>query len=342
MKYLTLLLLLSAPGWNWLSRVRTYNEALTQARAAYARGDAAEAARAFGQAVAAGRPGTAPAPGLLLNLAHAQAQAGQEAAARGTYGRLLAGASVPAALGSVARQQLAVLAAGQGQYAQAVSLLRQALVLNSTNATARYNYEVLRGFLARQPAPTLPPPAPDSPAPGSKRPESDKNKSQSNEKKPATRPRPASQPGADRPGESDNDQRPGPADNAPQPRPDTNGQPDPARPDTEPGATANGFRPGAGPARPLPTGPAGGARRGLTPDAPGTPAAAGRGGRPGNEPATDADQQLQTQRERLRQLNLTPGQARQLLEALRAQENQYLQQQTRPAGRQPKPSEPTW
>ena len=68
-------------------------------------------------------------------------------AAHATYGRLLAGP--PAALGSVARQQLAVLAARQGQIAQALSLLRQALLLDPHNAGARFDFEVLSEYVAQ-------------------------------------------------------------------------------------------------------------------------------------------------------------------------------------------------
>jgi hypothetical protein len=151
MKLALLLLLLlgaGAPGWHWLLRVREHNAAQAQGQAAAQRGRPAEAVYFYQQAVAlAGRGG--PAPTLLLDLAQAQVRAGQTTAARVSYGQLLAPA-VPAAIGSTARQQLAVLLAQQGQAAQAVSLLRQALVLNPKNATARYNYELLSQYLAGQ------------------------------------------------------------------------------------------------------------------------------------------------------------------------------------------------
>lgn len=343
-KYLALLLLLSGPGWGWLSGVRERNAALAQAQAAYRRGDAAGAAANYQRALAAAGPSSRAAtdPRLLLNLAHALAQAGQATAARATYGQLLSAGQVPVALGSVARQQLAVLAAGQKQYAPALSLLRQALQLNPANAGARYDYEVLREFLARQPAaePTIPPPAgPANPRPRLPTPPSPANAAQP----PASAaPRSGARPGADRPGQANDAEQPGPPPTTSLPPPAAgNGRPNPMRPDPAPGARARGsFRPGAGPPRPLPTGPATGAERGLHADA--TSAAGAAGGLLGTETATAADQQLQTQRERLRQLNLTPAQAQQLLEALRAQEQQYLQQRPRPPGRRARPGEPTW
>ncbi len=337
------LLLLSAglPGWRWLLRVRAHNAAQTQAQAAAQRGQAAEAVYYYQQAVGlAGRSG--PSPALLLNLAQAQTQAGQAAAARTTYGRLL-GPAVPATIGSTARQQLAVLVAQQKQLAQAVSLSKQALLLNPANATARYNYELLSQYLAGQPesspTPSLKPPAP---APGSK--------------KKDTTPQPADQGAAPSPGEQAGTSRPGfaPTPEAPaqpqpapaSPSPSSSGQPDNQRPTPDAGSTApNSFRPGSGTERPLPTGTQPGRQRGLDngATATGRDAPTGRGQRLGTEEATSADLQLQTQRERLKALNLTPAQAQQLLDALRASEQQYLQQ--RPRARQgtpPPPGTPTW
>jgi len=344
--WLLTLLLLSAglPGWRWLLRVREHNAAQAQAQAAAQRGQAAEAVYYYQQAVAlAGRSG--PTPALLLNLGQAQLKAGQTAAARATYGRLLAPA-VPAAIGSTARQQLAVLLTQQKQVAQATSLLKQALLLNPANAAARYNYEVLSQYLAGQPdklpAPSLSPP----PTSVSKKADSKKDKA----------PQPADQGSAPSPGEQAGTSRPGTAptpDAPPHPGappatgfPQANGQPDTQRPTSNSGTSAQGgFQPGSGDERPLPTGTQPGRQRGLDtgPNATGRSAPAGRGQRLSTEEATNADLQLQTQRERLKAMNLTPAQAQQLLDALRASEQQYLQQ--RPRARQgtpPPPGTPTW
>jgi len=346
--WLLTLLMLSAglPGWHWLLRVREHNAAQSQAQAAARQGQALEAAYHYRQAVAlAGRRG--PTPALLLNLAQAQTSAGQSAAARATYSRLLA-LTVPAAIGSTARQQLAVLLAQQGQTAQAASLLKQALLLNPANATARYNYELLSQYLAGQPTAALPPPMPsqptEAPAPQPK-----------NQRK---APQPANQGSAPSPGEQAGTSRPGtaptpdanaaaPPQPAPaSPSPSPTGQPDQQRPTENTGNSAqNSFRPGSGDERPLPTGTQPGRQRGLdaSATATGRDAPAGRGQRLGTEQATDADLQLQTQRERLKAMNLSPAQAQQLLDALRASEQQYLQQ--RPRARQgtpPPPGTPTW
>lgn len=280
---------LAAPGWHWLLGIGQRNAAVVQAQAAERRRHWAGAAAAW-QAAAGSRPG----PEMLLNLAHAQLKAGQTAAARRSYGQLLAPAT-PAAAGSVARQQLALLAATQRSFVPALGLLREALRLDPANPVARRNYERLQTYLSTQNtdsfAPPPPPPAGPKPDPTEKQ---------------RPKPAPASQPTADPAGP--------PAPRRAAPRPD--------RPN----------RPGSGPLGPVPTSPAGGNQRGLNAEPSSGPAAPGaRNPRPGTDAATPADVQLQTQRQRLQALNMTPAQARQILETLRAQEQQYLQQVRRPA-----------
>jgi tetratricopeptide (TPR) repeat protein len=343
---LFLLFFLSAglPGWRWLTQVRTHNAAQAQAQAALAAGHPTEALYYYQQAAAlAGRRG--PTPALLLNLGQAQQRAGQLSAARATYAQLLAPA-VPAAIGSVARQQLAGLLAQQRQVAQAQALLRQALKLDPTNATARYNYELLSQYLAGQPAdnPALPADAPPPPAPASP-----KNARQAPEKQPQSEAAPstAEQAGTARPGLApDPAATPPPGGTRGAPQPGSAGQPNRQQPTSGAGNdAAGGFRPGAGERRPLPTGATAGQQRGLdaSAGASGLTPPAGPGRRPGTEAATDADLQLQTQRERLKAMNLTPTQAQQVLEALRESEQQYLQQRPRPRqGAAPAPGQPTW
>ncbi len=335
MKYALLLgvLLAGTPGWRLLTMVHDRNAAVADATAAYRRGEASLAALAFKNALAAG--GTRqPDPRLILNLAHAQARAGQPDAARATYGRLLTG-STPQ-FGSIARQQLAVLAAQRSELAQAASLLRQALLLDPANAGARYNYEVVSEYLARRPnrpqlGPSSPPPAAAKPKPNP-----DKNPSDNQQNGQKT--------GPDHQGQANQDQ-PAPSPTAPPARRDNPpGAPDPQRPSGGSGAAALGSRqPGAGPEQPLASGDTPGQQRGLDRSSatPGT-GQPGRSPRAGTEAATTADVQLQTQRERLEAMSLSPAQARQLLETLRAQEQQYLQQLARPAAQKPDPNRPTW
>jgi hypothetical protein len=333
MKYFVLLLLLlSGPGL--LTRVRDRNAAVANATAAYAQGDAQRAAQAFADALTAQNAKT-PDPRLMLNLGHAQVRAGQRQAAYQTYGRLLTGS--PAGLGSIARQQLAVLMAQRGEVAQALGLLRQALLLNPENKAARADYEMLTDYLAKHPnSPQIAAP------PKALAPEKSKH---SSEEKSADKNKPAEKAGTDRQGEINDDKSVPPAPTTPpERRPDANGQPDSQRPEASPGNAANGSRkPGNGTPQPVASGTATGTQRGLDQNSatPGT-SPNGRSNRPGTEAATPGDVQLQTQRKRLQAMSLSPAQARQLLETMRAQEQQYLQQIARPAGAKPDPNKPTW
>lgn len=329
---LLLLVLLSVPGLRLLTMVRDRNEAVADATAAYRHNEALVAAHYFAAALATASLRAAPDPRLVLNLGHAQARAGQAGPARATYGRLLAGS--PVRLGSVARQQLAVLAAARGELAQAATLLRQAIILDPTNVGARYNFEVVSDYLAQRPnRPQLLPPPPSTTSPPKTAP--DKNGAQPN--------KPVDKAGTDHQGEI-NDPKPVPdANTPPAPRYDATGQPDKRQPSAIPGATSGRRPPGAGPPQPIATGDTPGIQRGLDRNtAGGTTPHGARSNQPGSETATRADLSLQTQRERLQAMSMSLAQARQLLETLRAQEQQYLQQRTRPAVQKPDPNRPTW
>ena len=334
MKHGLLLLLLAAPFWGWLTQVRERNAAAREGQQAYARQEYELAAQRLAAAVAARAP-RQPTPNLLLARAHAELQAGRPGAARATYEQLLTG---PArVVGSVARQQLAVLSAERREVAQALSLLKQALLLDPANAVARYDYEVLSEYLQYAENDSPPPPPPG--AGGSSK---DQNKKKG-AKDPAQKNRPAEKPGPDRPGETS---RPNQSDSPPPPRP--RNQPNPAgRPaaNQPPPPPGNGGSrvPGTGAPQPVGSGPEAGRPRGL--DMSGTagrPAPAGTSARPGSEAAAPADLRLQTQRERLKAMNLSPAQARQVLDALQAREQQYFQQQARPPAQKPDPGKPTW
>ncbi len=337
MKYLVfLVLIVGAPTWQLLTWVHDRNTAVAEGTAAYARGEAGLAATSF-EAALASRPQRTPDPRLVLNLAHAQAQTGQLMAAQATYAQLLVAG--PKNLSSVARQQLAVQAAQQGEIAQALASLRQALLLDPGNRGARYNYEVLSEYLARRPnAPRITVPQPASAtAPPKPSPEKEKNGAEKNQ--------PAEKEGTTRKGEV-NEQKPAPPTptTPPERRADPAGQPGgPPPAGTSGQGSAGGRRPGAGTPQAVASGATPGTQRGLdrTGTAPGSPGN-GRNNGLGTEAATASDAQLQTQRERLKAMNLSPAQARQLLETLRAQEQQYLQQLTRPAQQKPDPSKPTW
>jgi tetratricopeptide (TPR) repeat protein len=321
-------LALTAASCQQLTKVRECNEAVAAGQVAYAQGDAGQAAQDFEAALAA-KARRIPDPRLVLNLAHAQARAGQSGAAQGTYARALT--SSPANIGSVARQQLAVLAARQGQVAQALNLLKQALILNPANTGARYDYEVLSDYLARQQAPDMPPPGGGSGA---------EQQPKNPDKKSEAAKSPSKRVGDDGAGELPQpNQPPGPPTKNSESKPNPTGEADPQRPTPTPGTTAKGGRnAGSGERQPVASGSVPGRQRGLDLNGRAGPAApTGIGRQPGSEAALPEDVRLQTQRERLRAMNLSPAQARQVLEALRAQEQQYLQQLARPATAKPDP-----
>ena len=331
MKYLLLLVLaLGGPAWELLTWAHSRNKAVAAGAAAYQRGDATRAATAFEAALAAkaGRPAD---PRLVLNLAHAQARAGQTAPAQTTYARLLVGS--PPALASVARQQLAVYVAQRGEIAKALTLLRQALLLDPKNSGARFDYEVLSDYLAQRPnGPRMPQPAP--PPPGPPKPSPQKNGTEQNQ--------PAEKAGTNRQG-AINDPSQAPLASPQERRANPTGPPNNQLPSGAPGSAAGNRAPGSGTPQTVASGELPGNERGLDRNAAAPTAGTNApSNRPGTDAATPADVRLQTQRERLEAMSLSPAQARQLLETLRAQEQQYLQQRTRPATLKPDPSKPTW
>ncbi len=311
--------------WGGLTRIHDRNAAVQRGATAYARQQYAAAAAAYQEAAL--RFG-ATDDAVWLNLAHATARAGQPTEARTYYGHLLTSPNLP--IRSVALQQLAALAAGRGEYAQAVTLLRQALLANPKNAGARYNYEVLREFLAarRPQAPAPPPPGSDG-------------SPETAQDGPRTQTRPKA--GPDTPGQRPDASQLQDPNSAPEQRADANGQRDPNQPSAQSGGSAKGgFRPGAGEQRSVARGSQPGTVRGLSDEETGPEAPGGTSRRGGTEAAAPDEANLQTQRARLQQMNLSPGQARQLLEALHTAEQQYLQQLPRKATKPTDKSKPGW
>ncbi|WP_303311210.1 tetratricopeptide repeat protein [Hymenobacter sp. BT730] len=330
MRVSLIFLLVLLGGWRSLTWVHDRNEAVHTGMQAYARREFGRAAQAFRQALAVEKT-SRPPEGILLNLAHTSTLAGQLPAARAYYSRLLN--SPTPTVRSVAHQQLAIIHAQRGEYAQAVRLLRLALVANPANAAARYNYEMVSRFLKRQPDPTIPPPAPDKSEAPKPKPSSEKK---SDEQQPSQQPKP--KPGQDRPGEANDADQPENPNQPPQPRLNAQGQPNAQQPGNPAGNSAKGgMKPGAGPEKEMAQGQQPGNTRGLSnATEPGTNAGAGT-----ENAAADATQ-LQTQRARLQQMQLSPAQARQILDALRASEQQYIQQLPRKAPPTESSSKPAW
>jgi tetratricopeptide (TPR) repeat protein len=313
-------------GWGGLTRVHNRNEAVQQAAAQYAHGNFAAAANLYQQAV---EVYGGHQEELLLNLAQSCARAGRVAEAQAFYGRLLT--SHTRTVRGKAQQQLAVLRAQQGEYAQAVGLLRQALLTNPRNAVARYNYEVLSNYLARNGnSPHIPQPASSQRSKQEQQPLDASN----------SQPQAGAQAGNQQQGQLNDLTQPDDPRNPQQTKQDPNGQRDPTQRSAADGSAAQGgFQPGVGTRRNVASGTEPGTTRGLDTDAEGS--ASGRH-RAGTDPATLNEAQLQTQRARLQQMNLSTGQAKQLLEAMNTAEQQYLQQIPHKAASKPAAGQPTW
>lgn len=330
MKNALLFILLMIGGWGGFTRIRDRNAAVQEGATAYAHQNFAGAARAYQRAVE--ELGTTN-EAAILNLAHASTRIGREAAATSYYSRLIT--SKTPAIRSVAQQQLAVLAVQRGEFAQAVTLLRQSLLADATNAEARYNYEVLRDYLARRPdTPRIPEPSPGNAS-------NPKAEQAAPPKEAAKQPR--TQAGNDRKGQLDEpDLSPDPR-NTPQDQANKSGQSNKNRPGASPGNTArDGFQPGTDAERNVASGSKAGNVRGLSDETGGAEAAKGRSKRAGTEAANLDETQLQTQRARLQQMQLSTGRARQILESLGAAEQQYLQQLPRRSARKPTSDKPAW
>lgn len=117
------------------------------------------------------RPLLFPETGILLNLAHAYFHLNDTVQARRYYARLFR--TEDPRLASTAWSQAALLQVRLGDTTQAIGFLRQALTLNPDNASAQFNYELLRRRYRLQPAqpPTAPSPQrqPVEPPPASSR-----------------------------------------------------------------------------------------------------------------------------------------------------------------------------
>ncbi|WP_242920289.1 tetratricopeptide repeat protein [Pontibacter liquoris] len=264
---------------------------------------------------------------LRLNLAHAYYQAGAPEKAQESY-RLLA--EHPSShLRAIAHLQLGNIAAGRHKYKQALARYRQALIADPDNEKARYDYELLKKYLALHPEKATedepqklpppsgqgsdslqtPPPAQENqePQPGSKPDDAGTDEKEMDTPQPSGTPTEQQQQGGGKGNqlESNSSQASG-----------NNGDQEEAS-GTEPGDT-----------------------KGQTMENATLPNQQGLGG--GSENITDQDQRAQTQRRRLQQVNMSPEKARLLLDAMRNAELQYIQQLPKKSDKKPDRSKPDW
>jgi tetratricopeptide (TPR) repeat protein len=260
---------------------------------------------------------------LTLNLAHAAYHAGDQSVATRNY-NLLAKNTDPA-LRSIAFTQLGLIYFQKGNPERALYSFKQALIQNPMNETARFNYELVKKHLAANPSLARqrkrnPPP----PQPGQKQDTAGRNA--------ATRPSDGGQEGTTADNQAEGS-------NPPIDRPNAAGA------DNRGGAGPSGGR------QPQPGGQAGrqhtplgqpeGTQKGLSDGSSNGNGAASRN-KEGTEAISRQEKQMQTLRARLKDSDLSPEKATQLLEALRQAELQYLQQLPRKTQKPRSDSRPTW
>lgn len=261
---------------------------------------------------------------LVLNQGHAAFQAGDTKTATRNY-TLLAKNPDPA-LQSVASTQLALLYYRKGNPERALYTFKKALIQDPSNETARFNYELLKKYLAANPSvmgAARRPPQKPTPPPGPRE--------QGASRSASVR---ASNTGST--GSTSDQQSEG-------------GKPPISRPDASPagdrGAPPSGSRqpqPGeTAKPRQTPQGSKGGQQQGLSNEEGGTNGPASRN-REGTEAVGQQEKQMQTLRARLKEADLSPEKATQLLEAMRNAELQYLQQLPRKAQKPRSTNRPDW
>ena len=143
-----LYLLLAA--WTWLNQLLSLNQisrnnqARQEAQAAYQAGQYGRA-----QALYAYLSNKTTDPAVRLNLGHTYFKLKQYAKAKPQYDQLLR-ANRPD-LRTAAATQLGVIACLEGDSASALTLFQQALLENTDNESARYNFELVKTFYSGKP-----------------------------------------------------------------------------------------------------------------------------------------------------------------------------------------------
>lgn len=302
MRHWWLALLLAFSPFDGFQRIAHRNQNAQEANAAFQRQDYQLAAVLFERVRQA--EGESTPPSVQVNLAHSYFHLRDFSRASPLYRALLRSPD-PSMLSMVATQ-LSVIEAEEGNFTKALSYSKQAMIADETNQAARYNYELLQKYLLLHPEKRQSPPPPQ------------RQNLQKGQGGSSPQPNPAGSSSAQR-------QTPGSADNQQQsPNNGTTEQP------------GNG-----GKEQEQPVGTSPGQTRGQQLDG------AGQGnGTPGNqrsrEPGQVNDAYLQTRFERLKKLQLSPEKARQLLDAMKQEETQYLQQVPRKKAKTTNDGKPDW
>ncbi|MFB9864803.1 hypothetical protein EFA69_14495 [Rufibacter immobilis] len=303
MRYWLLAFLLALSPFDGLQRIARRNLYVQQAQEAYARKQYQQAAVLYERVRQA--EDETPAHSVLLNLAHSYFHLHEYSRASPLYRALLD--TKDRGLLSIVTTQLSVIEAEEGNFTKAIAFSKQALKADETNKAARYNYELLQKYLLLHPELQQTPPPPQR-----------RNQRQSGS------------------GRTQRDKAAGtPTGNGAEQASSAGGA------NNATGGGAENKTSGGASERQQNFGNNAGQNQGLS----------NRGDQDSNEAAgnqrsnqlgQEQDLLLQTRAERLKQLQLSPEKARQLLDAMRQEEAQYLQQLPRRSSRQKNKDLPDW
>jgi tetratricopeptide (TPR) repeat protein len=250
---------------------------------------------------------------LILNLAHATYQNGEEKSALKYYQRLRNNPNP--AIQAAALNQMGLLAYEDANPEKALYYFKKAIVQNPMNDVARFNYELVQKYIAQNPFRKGNNPTRKNKAPVKNTENSPKSGQKSAETGPTDLLNDLNSTGGE----------------APQPKP-------------QPNQNQNGL--GAaknlnqGEENQVAQGAAGGPDKGLDPEM--NNQGPGNFGKSPEEALLQKEKNMQTLRQRLSKTDLTAEKATMLLEAMRQAELQYLQQLPRHPSRQPDKNKPDW
>ena len=325
MKTLWLLLFLFL-GIGDLRNIAERNTRNQQAATAFAQGDYATAVKHFEFLV--NELGEQD-PRLLLNLAHAYRKNNQLDKAQKAYEKCLKNPN--AWLRSIAWEQLGTLQAKLPDYRKALTFYKRALVADASNEQARYNYEMLKKYLRENPeeANKMPPPQPEK--------KEEKQEQKKEQPQPEQQEQQNEKPNDQGDQEKDNPDKPEKGDQQQQPdkksNPESAEKPKQEKPSEGENAKEKEQKSGAEKGNEEGQNLAGNEEQ----PKPEKPNKAG-----GKDAASGDEKRLQTQYERLRKANISPEQAEMMLNAMRAAEQQYLQQLPKEATKKRDRSKPDW
>jgi hypothetical protein len=303
MTFWWLFLFLAFAPLDGLQRIALRNQFALQAESAYNKKNYLQAAALYERVRQT--KGQTPSPAVLLNLAHSYFQLHEYSRASPLY-RALLKTQDPKML-SLVTTQLSIIEAEEGNFTKAVNYSIQAMKADETNDAARYNYELLQKYLLLHPEKRNSPPPPRASRAqnhaGGTRQQASGGSQSSGENSPA-----AGGTGSNLNGDGSSNPQNG-----------ANGTNQQQSVGNEPGQT-----------------------RGTGNNGEQSSPHNGAGNRGSNIAAREEDALLQTRFERLKKLQLTPEKARQLLDAMRQEEAQYLQQVPRKTTKKKNSNDPDW